>query len=67
MNDHPKRLPVAEQIREGLEEAIRYAKGEIALKSTVIEISDPPPEIRPGELTKPRRTTGCPRISLPAC
>jgi putative transcriptional regulator len=54
MNDHPKRLPVAEQIRKGLEEAVRHARGEITLKTTVVEIPDPPPEIRSDELTKLR-------------
>ena len=34
MKDKSKRLPVAEQIRKGLEEAIRHAKGEITLKAT---------------------------------
>jgi DNA-binding transcriptional regulator YiaG len=49
-----KRLPVADQIRKGLEEAIRHAKGEITLKTTMVEIPDPPPEILPEELTKLR-------------
>jgi putative transcriptional regulator len=55
MNDHRKRLPVADQIRKGLEEAIRHARGEITLKTTVVELPDPPPEIRPEELAKLRR------------
>jgi hypothetical protein len=50
-----KRPPLAERIRKGLEEAIRHARGEIALKTTVLELPDPPPEIRPDELTKLRR------------
>ena len=37
MKDQRKRLPVAEQIRKGLEEGIRHAKGEIALKTTTLE------------------------------
>jgi putative transcriptional regulator len=45
MRDTPKRLPVAEQIRKGLEEAIRHARGEITLKTTTIELPDEPPEI----------------------
>ena len=45
MKDTSKRLPVAEQIRKGLEEAIRHAKGEITLKTTVVELPDEPPEI----------------------
>jgi putative transcriptional regulator len=45
MKDTSKRLPVAEQIRKGLEEAIRHARGEITLKTTVVELPDEPPEI----------------------
>ncbi len=48
------RLPVAEQIRKGLEEAIRHARGEITLKSTVVELPDPPPEIEAGQVTSLR-------------
>jgi hypothetical protein len=33
MKDKSKRLPVADQIRKGLEEAILHAKGEITLKT----------------------------------
>lgn len=40
-----KRLSVAEQIRKGLEEAIRHARGEITLRTTVVELPDEPPEI----------------------
>jgi putative transcriptional regulator len=54
MSEHRKRLPVADQIRKGLEEAIRHARGEITLKTTVVEIPDPPPKISPEELTKLR-------------
>jgi len=54
MSEKRQRLPVADQIRKGLEEAIRHARGEITLKTTVVEIPDPPPEIRPEELTKLR-------------
>ena len=45
MKDQQKRLPVAEQIRKGLEEAIRHAKGEITLKTTTLELPDRPPEV----------------------
>jgi hypothetical protein len=59
MKDKSKRLPVAERIRKGLEEAIRHARGEITLKTTTVEIPDEPPppsedpsppdpELRPG-------------------
>jgi putative transcriptional regulator len=54
----PKRLPVAEQIRKGLEEAIRHAKGEITLKTTTLERPDPPPKVRASELTRLRLETG---------
>jgi hypothetical protein len=46
MNRRPKRLPVADQIRRGLEEAIRHAKGEITLNTTVFKLPDRPPEVR---------------------
>ena len=36
MSEDRKRLPVADQIRKGLEEAIRHARGEITLKTTVV-------------------------------
>ena len=53
-DERAKRLPPAEQIRKGPEEAICHAKGEITLKTTVVEIPDPPTDIRPEELTKRR-------------
>ena len=58
MKDRSKRLPVAEQIRKGLEEAIRHAKGEITLKTTTFEIPDRPPEVGAQELTKLRLKSG---------
>src|SRR5271154_4775932 len=58
MKDQRKRLPVAEQIRKGLEEAIRHAKGAITLKTTPLEIPDRPPEVGAGELTKLRLKSG---------
>ncbi len=54
MSENRKRHSVADQIRKGLEEAIRHARGEITLKTTVVTIPDPPPEIRPEALTKLR-------------
>jgi putative transcriptional regulator len=53
-----KRLPVAEQIRKGLEEAIRHAKGEITLKTTTLEGPDPPPKVGADALLRLRRKTG---------
>ena len=58
MKDQRKRLPVAEQIRKGLEEAIRHAKGEITLKTTTLEMPDRPPEVGAEELTKLRLESG---------
>lgn len=54
MNARTNRLPVAQRIRKGLEEAIRHAKGEITLKTTVVELPDPPPEIGAEQLTSLR-------------
>jgi putative transcriptional regulator len=54
MNERTTRLPLAQQIRKGLEEAIRHAKGEITLKTTVVELPDPPPEIEAGQVTSLR-------------
>lgn len=58
MKDQRQRLPVAEQIRKGLEEAIRHAKGEITLKTTTLELPDRPPDVGAAELTKLRRASG---------
>jgi putative transcriptional regulator len=58
MSDPRKRLPVADQIRKGLEEAIRHAKGEITLKTTTLEMPDPPPEVGAEELTELRNESG---------
>ena len=58
MNDQRKRLPVADQIRKGLEEAILHARGEITLKTTTLELPDPPPAIRADELAKLRIESG---------
>ena len=43
--DRPQRLPVADQIRKGLEECLRHAKGEITLKSTTFPAPDRQPEL----------------------
>ena len=52
MSEPPKRLSVADQIRKGLQEAIRHAKGEIVLKATVVELPD-----RTGEKKYPSKGT----------
>ena len=64
MKDQRKRLPVAEQIRKGLEEAIRHAKGEITLKTTTLETPDRPPEIGAEELMKIRLASGMSQASF---
>jgi len=43
MRNATKRLPVAAQIRKGLEEALRHARGGITLKTTVLPWPDAPP------------------------
>jgi putative transcriptional regulator len=58
MKDVRKRLPVADQIRKGLEEAILHAKGEITLKTTTLELPDRPPEVGAEELSKLRLASG---------
>jgi putative transcriptional regulator len=58
MKDKSERIAVAEQIRNGLEEAISHAKGEITLKMTTIETPDKPPDVDAEELTKLRLKSG---------
>ena len=54
MKDKSKRLPVGEQIRKGLEEAIRRAEGEITLKTTTLKMPDRASKVGAEELTKLR-------------
>ncbi|MGP0066818.1 MAG: hypothetical protein ACLQGP_24915 [Isosphaeraceae bacterium] len=54
MKDQRKRLPIAEQIRKGLEEAILHAKGEITLKTTTFELPDRPSEVDGEKMTELR-------------
>jgi putative transcriptional regulator len=54
MKERPKRLSVADQIRKGLEEAIRHAKGEMTLKTIVLELPDRPPEVRAEDVARLR-------------
>jgi putative transcriptional regulator len=58
MKPQRRRLPVADQIRKGLEEAIRHAKGEITLKTTTLERPDRPPDVNAEELTRLRTESG---------
>ncbi len=55
MKETPKRLPVADQIQKGLEEAIRHAKGEAALKTTTLEVPDRPPEFGAEDIARIRQ------------
>jgi putative transcriptional regulator len=61
MSVQARRLPVAAQIRKGLAEAIRYARGKITLKATVVEIPHPPPQIQAEELMRLRTGNGMSR------
>jgi hypothetical protein len=58
MKDKSKRLPVADQMRRGLEESIRHAKGEITLKTTTLKMPDRPAAVDGAELTKLRLKSG---------
>lgn len=58
MNDQSKRLPVSQQIRKGLEEAILHAQGKIELNATVLEAPDPPPAVRGEDLVALREARG---------
>jgi putative transcriptional regulator len=43
---HPNvRGPLAERLKRSLKEGIRHVRGEITLKTTVVELPDEPPEI----------------------
>jgi putative transcriptional regulator len=52
------RKPLFERLKMGLEEGIRHAKGEITLKTTILEMPDPPPKVGAEELTKLRLKSG---------
>ena len=56
--DRPQRLPVADQIRKGLEECLRHAKGEITLKSTTLSAPDRFPELGSEEVAVLRAEAG---------
>jgi putative transcriptional regulator len=58
MNDRLRRLPVADQIRKGLEEAILHFRGEITLETATLAMPEPPPEVRADELTELRLAGG---------
>ncbi len=58
MKSSTKRKPLFERLKTGLEEGIQHAKGEITLKTYIIEMPDPPPEVRAEELTRLRLESG---------
>jgi hypothetical protein len=51
MNSPKGRKPLFERLKTGMIKAIRHARGEVPLKTTVVEVSDPPPNIQPEEGT----------------
>ena len=58
------RKPLFERLKMGLEEGIRHAKGEITLKTTIVEMPDRPPEVGAEELTKLRLKNGMSQVRL---
>jgi putative transcriptional regulator len=45
MKSPKPRRPLAERLKTAMEEGIRHARGEITLRTTVVELPDEPPEI----------------------
>jgi putative transcriptional regulator len=58
MKSTKQRKPLFERLKTGLEEAILHAKGEITLKTTTLELPDPPPQVGAAELTQLRLESG---------
>jgi putative transcriptional regulator len=58
MKSPKDRKPFFERLKTGLEEGSRHAKGEIALKTTTLEMPDRPPPIQAEEVTKVRLKNG---------
>ena len=56
MKESCKRGPLAKRLQAGLEEGIRFAKGELTLRT--VEFPSPPPEIRAKEVALLRNRTG---------
>ena len=52
-----KRPPLVERLRKGLEEANRHARGELTLRTTVVELPDEPPEVNAPTLVALRHQT----------
>ena len=53
MSARARRNPFFERLKEGLGDAIRFAKGEIELRTTVVP--SPPPELRPRDIVALRK------------
>ena len=58
MKTSKSREPLFERLKAGLEEGIRHMKGEIALKTTTLELPDRPPEVGAEELVNLRVARG---------
>ncbi len=58
MKSTKDRKPLFERLKAGLEEGILHAKGEITLKTTILEMPDRAPDVGVEELTKLRLASG---------
>jgi putative transcriptional regulator len=58
MKSSKGRKPLFERLKTGLEEGIRHAKGEIALKTTTLEMPGRAPKVGAEELMKLRLKSG---------
>jgi putative transcriptional regulator len=58
VSSHKERKPLFERLKSGLKEGIRHAQGEIALKTTTLEMPEPAPNIGSQELTELRLASG---------
>ena len=67
MKSPKNRKPLFERLKTGLEEGIRHAKGEITLKTTTLEMPDPPPEVGAEELTNLRLESGMSQAVFARC
>ena len=52
---HPQRPPLAERLKEALQEGIRHNQGEIQLRVTEVVVPDPPPRYDPQEVVRLRQ------------
>jgi putative transcriptional regulator len=58
MKTDSKRSSLADQLIQGLEESIAHSRGEIALRTTVVEIPDRPPAVDAAAVTRLRTAWG---------